>query len=82
MILSIYNYDVLIGIGLLIGLSLLLTFLSEKKFNITILIVYMTIVNAFLVSTSVLDLWTQILLLIMLVAVAFLQNKNQGSSEF
>lgn len=82
MILSTYDYDVLIGIGLLIGLSLLLTFLSEKKFNITILIVYMTIVNAFLVSTSVLDLWTQVLLLIMLVAVAFLQNKNQGSSEF
>lgn len=73
------SYDILIGIGLLIGLPLLLTFVSEKKFSLTIVLVYMTIVNAFIVSTEILPIWTQILLLIIMVGLAYMEIKAKRS---
>ncbi len=72
---SLYEYDTLIGIGLLIGLPLLLTVISEKKFDITYVLIYMTIINAFLVSTGILPLWTQVLFLILMIGLSYMELK-------
>lgn len=79
MIFSVYDYDVLIGIGILIGLPLLLTFVSEReKFSLSVVLIYMTIINAFLVSTGILPLWTQVLFLIIMIGLGAMEFKTEG----
>lgn len=80
----VYEFDFagLIGIGMLIGIPLALTYFSEEKFNIDVLLIYMTIINAFLVSIDILPLWTQVLFLIIIVGIIImeLQKNSKGSS--
>ena len=78
--LTVNDFDVVIGIGLLIGLPLVLTFLSEKKFSLTVILVYMTIINAFIVSINILPLWTQVLFLILMVGLGYLEISHKRIS--
>lgn len=75
-------YDVdftwLIAIGILIGLSIILTFLTEDKFDISTIIIYMSIINAFLVSTEILPLWTEVMFLLLLVGLGVLELKSNN----
>jgi len=74
------DFSGLIGIGILIGLPLILTFLSEEKFNIITVLIYMTIINAFLVSVNILPLWTQVMFIIIMVGsgITKLKSENTG----
>lgn len=75
------TYSILVGIGILIGLPLLLTFYSEEKFNVSTVLIYMCIINAFLVSTGLFPMWTQIMFLIIVAALGIIElksNKNNG----
>lgn len=75
------DYTWMIGVGILIGLPLALTFFSEEKFNISTVLIYMTIINAFLVSTGILPIWTQVLFLLIIVSLAIIElkpNSNGG----
>lgn len=77
-----FEYSWIIAIGILIGLSLVLTFLSEEKINFNTILIYMTIINAFIVSTGILPLWTEILFLLSVVALFMIQyNSNKKTSE-
>ncbi|MFX0069875.1 MAG: hypothetical protein ACFFAO_02185 [Candidatus Hermodarchaeota archaeon] len=79
----LYDYDFagLIGIGILIGVPLALTFYSEEKFNVSILLIYMTIVNAFLVSVDILPLWTQVLFLVLITSLIIIDLKSSKRSD-
>ena len=77
---SYYSTDFswLIAMGVLIALPLVLSFLSEKKITIISILTYMTIINAFIVSTGLLPLWTMIMFLILIVGVSVLKLKNNN----
>lgn len=72
------DFSGLIGIGILIGLPLILTFLSEEKFNIISVLIYMTIINAFLVSVNILPLWTQVMFIIIMVGSGIMKLKSEN----
>lgn len=77
-----YDYTLFIAIGILIGLSLVLTYLSEEKISLEIILIYMTIIDAFLVSTGNLPLWTLIMFLLITVGATIVKvdrNRNKGS---
>ena len=76
----ILDFTWIISVAILIGLSLVLSFISEGK-NVTFItiLVYMTIINAFIVSTENLPMWTEIVFLLALVALIILKNKSRGN---
>lgn len=65
-----------ISIGILIGLSLVLSFLSEDKINMMSILAYMTIICAFMVSTGLLPLWIVVLLMLACVALAVINMRG------
>jgi len=73
----IYDVDFtwMIAVAILIGLGLTLTFLSEEKMSMQVMLIYMTIINAFLVATDFLPLWTEIMFLLIIVALAIMELK-------
>jgi len=73
------EFSWLIAIGILIALPILLTYFSEDKFTLSTVLIYMTIINAFLVSTDILPLWTQVLFLIVLVGVSVMELKSDNN---
>ena len=84
---SLYNkktelikWTVFIAIGILIGLPLFLTIISEEEFNFITVIIYMTIINAFIVSSGILPLWTQIMFLLIVVSLAIIEIKSNRSA--
>lgn len=77
---DIYDFSFLIAIGILIGLSLVLSYFSEEKISLISLLIYMTIINSFLVSTGFLPIWTEILFLLIIVGLGVMQyQKSKGS---
>lgn len=78
---SYYSTDFswLIAMGVLIALPLVLSFLSEKKITIMSILTYMTIINAFIVSTGLLPMWTMIMFLILIVGITVLKLKNNNN---
>lgn len=83
MIKMLYEVDFswAIAIGILIGLSLVLTYISENKISLVSLLVYMTIINGFIVSTGLLPLWTEIMFILIIVALSIvkIKSKNAGT---
>lgn len=79
---SYYSTDFswLIAMGILIALPLVLSFLSEKKITIISILTYMTIINAFIVSTGLLPMWTMIMFLILIVGITVLKLKNNNNN--
>lgn len=74
------DYTWVIALGILIGVPLALTFYSEEKFSFSTVIIYMTIINAFIVSIGLLPLWTQVLFLIITVGMTVIEIKGNGSA--
>lgn len=80
MLLQLYDLDYtwIIGVGILIGLSLVLSIVSDgKDISFTTIFVYMTIIDAFLVSTSILPLWTIVLFLLVVISLTVLKVKSK-----
>lgn len=76
-----FDYSWLIAVGILIGLSLVLTFLSEEKITLNTIFIYMTIIDAFIVSTGILPLWTLILFLLIIVSLAIMQYNSTKTTS-
>lgn len=70
------DYTWIIAVGILIGLSLVLTYLSEPNIDMTTILIYMTIIDAFIVSTDFLPLWSLIMFLLIIVALAIIELKQ------
>jgi hypothetical protein len=78
------EYDWLIAVGILIGVSLFLTMISDDSFDTDVFFIYMCIVNAFIVSADLFPMWTQVLLLLVVVGLAIIklrQNQYNGGIE-
>lgn len=73
---SIIGLEWIIGVGLMFGLAFIFMFLTKK--TISSFFVWLVIFNGFMVWGGLLELWTLVLTLIILVAVIYLEVK--GSS--
>ena len=79
MIIQLYilDYTWIIGVAILIGLSLVLSFISEgENVSFITILTYMTIINGFIVSAGVFPMWTQVAFLLAIIGVAILRNKR------
>lgn len=74
------EFDWAIAVGILLGLSLFLTYISEEKMSILTIFIYMSIVCAFIVSTGILPLWLEVLFLLVVVVLTAM-NKKKGSEQ-
>ena len=82
MLLQLYilDYTWIITVAILIGLSLVLSYISEgKNVSFVSIFVYMTIINAFLVSTGNLPMWSEVILLLVLVS-SWQIKKSKGEN--
>lgn len=75
------EFDWIICVGILIGLSLGLSYISEEKMSLFTILIYMNVIDAFIVSTGLLPLWTLVLLLLLVVGSTILNNKKNRSES-
>lgn len=73
---SIVGLEWMIGIGLMFGLSFIFMYLTKK--TISSFLVWLVIFNGFMVWGGLLDLWTLVLTLIIMVIVIYFEIKNAG----
>lgn len=74
------EFDWAIAIGILIGLSLFLSYISEERMSLLTIFLYMNIVGAFLASTGILPLWIEVLFLLCVVGLTILQRTKDGDN--
>ena len=73
------DFSWIILIAILIGLSFAIVFITEEKFSLITVLIYMTIINAFIVATDMFPLWTEVLFILIIVALSIIKLKtNKG----
>lgn len=73
---SITGLEWIIGVGLMFGLAFIFMFLTKKTMGS--FLVWLVIFNAFMVWGNLLDLWTLIMSLMVLIIVIYLEIKGKG----
>ena len=73
---SIVGLEWIIGIGLMFGLAFIFMFLTKK--TVSSFFVWLVIFNGFMVWGDLLDLWTLVLTLIILVIVIYSEIKGNS----
>lgn len=71
---SIAGFEWVLGLGIMVGLSLAFTVLIKKDFQV--FFVFLFIFNGFVVWVGLLELWTLIVNMIMLVVILYMNNKQ------
>ncbi len=72
---SIVGLEWMIGVGLMFGLAFAFMFLTKK--TVGSFFVWLVIFNAFMVWGELLDLWTLVLTLIILIVVIYVEIKEK-----
>lgn len=74
------DFSWFIAVGIVIGLSLILDFLSEEKMSLIGILVYMCIIDSFIVSAGLLPLWTVILFMLIVVGMTIMKVKGVNNA--
>ncbi len=75
MILQTEDFSWLLALGLMFGLALLLTILTERSFRT--FLSFLTIFDGFLVYSGLIELWTLVLCLIVLGIIIIIEYKQK-----
>ena len=68
----------MIGIGVMVGIALLLTFLSYQKFDSKSFLIFLTFTSAYMVYAEMLELYVLIFSIIIMLVLVGMDLKERG----
>lgn len=74
---SIAGFEWVIGFGLMFGLAIAFTLLVKKRLALEIFFVFLFMFNALIVMAGLLEVWTLIVNLILLVVMLYMFNRPE-----
>ena len=83
MVIISFEVDIVIGLGVMVALALLLSFISFDKFNPKVFLMFLSLTSGYMLYADLIPLWVLIFCLIILIILITMDinEKRKGSNS-